>query len=316
LTNSRARPAVGRRVAAPGMGPDPPLGDGHDGGGPGGARPGGDPSPLPFSRNTQFPDFQGFLPILPRMRPGAPGVGVGALLLRPARPDSPDRIRKRLTGIQMRGQAIVWILLKNPSDQKATVKKTMSDVSLDHSNRVQTKLARKNSRHFSRTFAYLQKEGVFQRNLYYGQTPLGELQKKQLRKKTGRTTFFYLISALMADPCYGVVRQQECSFLISFSHFSVFCFLFSVFCCCEWCCVLDRLLWQCAGRMTWLNLLSVRPLGSTLYRFQSGQRSARRPIFKTGHLKAQGSVRSPLRSKSFMMKKCLAWLIVYFSNHL
>jgi len=34
----------------------------------------------------------------------------------------------------------------------------------------------------------------------------------------------------------------------------------------------------------WLNLLSVHPVRSTLYRFQSGQRSARRPIFKTGHL--------------------------------
>ena len=40
--------------------------------------------------------------------------------------------------------------------------------------------------------------------------------------------------------------------------------------------------------------------GSTLYRFQSGQRSARRPFFKTGHPKAQGSTRSPLRSKRFM----------------
>jgi hypothetical protein len=34
----------------------------------------------------------------------------------------------------------------------------------------------------------------------------------------------------------------------------------------------------------------------------SGQRSSRRPIFKSGHLKAQGSVRSPLRSKSFMIR--------------
>ena len=65
-------------------------------------------------------------------------------------------------------------------------------------------------------------------------------------------------------------------------------------------CVSDRLLWRSTGRWTWLNLLSVHPRGSTLYRFQTGQRSARKPIFKTGHPKAQGSVRSPLRSKSFM----------------
>ena len=56
------------------------------------------------------------------------------------------------------------ILLKNPSDQKETVKKTISDVSLDPSNRVQVNLARKNSRHFSCVFADLQKQGVFQQN--------------------------------------------------------------------------------------------------------------------------------------------------------
>ncbi len=54
------------------------------------------------------------------------------------------------------------------------------------------------------------------------------------------------------------------------------------------------------AQKAWLNLLSVHPVRSTLYRFQSGQRSARRPIFKTGHPKAQGSTRSPLRSKRFM----------------
>ena len=54
------------------------------------------------------------------------------------------------------------------------------------------------------------------------------------------------------------------------------------------------------AQKAWLNLLSVHPARSTLYRFQSGQRSARRPIFKTGHPKAQGSTRSPLRSKRFM----------------
>jgi len=37
------------------------------------------------------------------------------------------------------------ILLKKPSDQKETLQKTISDVSLDDSNRVQTKLARKHS---------------------------------------------------------------------------------------------------------------------------------------------------------------------------
>ena len=79
-------------------------------------------------------------------------------------------------------------------------------------------------------------------------------------------------------------------------------------------CVMDRLLWRSTGHWTWLNLLSVHPWWSTLYRFQSGQRSARRPTFKSGHLKAQGSARSPLRSKSFMTKKCLAWLILLFSN--
>jgi hypothetical protein len=54
------------------------------------------------------------------------------------------------------------------------------------------------------------------------------------------------------------------------------------------------------AQKAWLNLLSVHPVRSTLYRFQSGQRSARSPIFKTGHPKAQGSTRSPLRSKRFM----------------
>jgi hypothetical protein len=39
----------------------------------------------------------------------------------------------------------VLILLKKPSDQKETLQKTISDVSLDDSNRVQTKLARKHS---------------------------------------------------------------------------------------------------------------------------------------------------------------------------
>jgi hypothetical protein len=59
---------------------------------------------------------------------------------------------------------LVLILLKNPSGQKATVKKTISDVSLGHSNRVQTKSARKNSRHFSYILTHLQKEGVLQQN--------------------------------------------------------------------------------------------------------------------------------------------------------
>jgi hypothetical protein len=59
------------------------------------------------------------------------------------------------------------ILLKNPSDQKVTVKKTISDVSPGNSNRVQTKLARKNSRHFSCIFTHLQKGGVLQQNHYY-----------------------------------------------------------------------------------------------------------------------------------------------------
>ena len=54
------------------------------------------------------------------------------------------------------------------------------------------------------------------------------------------------------------------------------------------------------AQKAWLNLLSVHPVRSTLYRFQSGQRSARRPLFRTGHPKAQGGLRSPLRSKRFM----------------
>src|ERR1035438_10448482 len=56
------------------------------------------------------------------------------------------------------------ILLKNLSGKKATVKKTTSDVFPDHSNRLQTKLARKNYRHFSYIFAHLQEWGVLQQN--------------------------------------------------------------------------------------------------------------------------------------------------------
>jgi hypothetical protein len=66
------------------------------------------------------------------------------------------------------------ILLKNPSGQKVTVKKTISDVSPGNSNRVQTKLARKNSRHFSRIFTHLQKRGVLQQNHSHEPTPFRE----------------------------------------------------------------------------------------------------------------------------------------------
>ena len=62
------------------------------------------------------------------------------------------------------GQLMRLILLKNPFGQKATVKRTMSDVSLGHSNRVQTKLARKNFQHFSYIFTHLQNRGVLQQN--------------------------------------------------------------------------------------------------------------------------------------------------------
>jgi WD40 repeat protein len=62
------------------------------------------------------------------------------------------------------GMALPLILLKNPSGQKVTVKKTISDVSPGNSNRVQTKLARKNSRQFSCIFTHLQKRGVLQQN--------------------------------------------------------------------------------------------------------------------------------------------------------
>src|ERR1019366_8041980 len=63
------------------------------------------------------------------------------------------------------------ILLKNPSGQKVTVKNTISDVSPGNSNRVQTKLARKNSRHFSCIFTHLQKRGVLQQNQSNEPTP-------------------------------------------------------------------------------------------------------------------------------------------------
>src|ERR1019366_3938830 len=62
------------------------------------------------------------------------------------------------------GGLMYLILLKNPSGQKATVKRTISDVSLGHSNRVQTKLARKNFQHFSYIFTHLQNRGVLQQN--------------------------------------------------------------------------------------------------------------------------------------------------------
>jgi hypothetical protein len=87
---------------------------------------------------------------------------------------------------QERGQTIVWILLKNPSDQKATVKKTISDVSLDHSNRVQSKLARKNSRHFSGIFAHPQKQGVFQRNQFGSRS--GGPRQSHPQTNAGHTT--------------------------------------------------------------------------------------------------------------------------------
>jgi hypothetical protein len=64
------------------------------------------------------------------------------------------------------------ILLKKPSDQKETLQKTISDVSLDDSNRVQTKLARKHSRHSSSILGHLQKQGVFQRNQMLRRDPL------------------------------------------------------------------------------------------------------------------------------------------------
>src|ERR1035437_9653920 len=64
------------------------------------------------------------------------------------------------------------ILLKNPSGQKETVKRTISDVSLGHSNRVQTKLARNNFQHFSYSFTHLQNRGVLQQNHSHELTPL------------------------------------------------------------------------------------------------------------------------------------------------
>src|ERR1035437_8910458 len=65
------------------------------------------------------------------------------------------------------------IRLKNPSGQKVTVKKTISDVSPGNSNRLRTKLARKNSRHFSCIFTHLQKQGVLQQNHSQEPTPFG-----------------------------------------------------------------------------------------------------------------------------------------------
>jgi len=38
---------------------------------------------------------------------------------------------------------------------------------------------------------------------------VGRLRQKQFRKKTGRTAFFYLISARMADPRYGVEAEKD-----------------------------------------------------------------------------------------------------------
>src|ERR1035437_8215454 len=55
-------------------------------------------------------------------------------------------------------------LLKNASERIATAKKTISGLSLNRLNRVQTRLGRKNSRHFSCIFAHRQKEGVLQQN--------------------------------------------------------------------------------------------------------------------------------------------------------
>src|SRR5664280_313158 len=68
-----------------------------------------------------------------------------------------------MVGESIRGKGMLLILLKNPSGQKETVKRTISDVSLGHSNRVQTKLARKNFQHFSYSFTHLQNRGFFSR---------------------------------------------------------------------------------------------------------------------------------------------------------
>jgi hypothetical protein len=42
---------------------------------------------------------------------------------------------------------------------------------------------------------------------------VGKLRRKRFRKKTGRTTFFYLISALMADPFTDGLDQRISLFL-------------------------------------------------------------------------------------------------------
>src|SRR5450759_3811758 len=78
------------------------------------------------------------------------------------------------------------ILLKNPSGQKVTVKKTISDVSPGNSNRVQTKLARKNSRQFSCIFTHLQKRGVLQQNPNYGLTPATAKDSAHRSSQIGR----------------------------------------------------------------------------------------------------------------------------------
>jgi len=99
---------------------------------------------------------------------------------------------------------IVLILLKNPSGQKVTVKKTISDVSPGNSNRVQTKLARKNSRHFSRIFTHLQKRGVLQQNPYCLLTP-----------PSGKTTLALRPMSFTPQPwrhCSGMTaKRSHCS---------------------------------------------------------------------------------------------------------
>src|SRR5258708_7877873 len=101
----------------------------------------------------------------------------------------------------------------------------------------------------------------------------------QLGSSTGRLAFGTerdcLISRAPLSVLAGPRLQGGDSALISFFHFFVSQNR-------RLRRILVRLLWQCTGRETWLNLLSVHPYRSTTYRFQTGQRSARRPIFKNG----------------------------------
>lgn len=68
-------------------------------------------------------------------------------------------------------------------------------------------------------------------------------------------------------------------------------------------CVLEAPLWRYTGFLSGLNLLSVHPVGSTLYRFQFRPEELTETTLKSGLIqRAQAVVRFRLRSKSFMLR--------------